>query len=239
MDRILEGQVALITGGGKGIGLGVARALAARGVRVALTGRDRSALDSALSRIDGDGIAIAMDVRDEKSIRSGVAEVVAWGGALDILVNNAGIGLLETPLLQTTTECWRDVIETNLTGAFIVTKAAWPALVDRKGQILNVSSIAGSQGYSGASAYCASKHGLNGFTEVLKKEGAEVGVRVLAICPGAVNTNIWDEEWASQDHRSRMMTIDQIGELAAQMLSTPRNIDLNSWIVVNSVSPWA
>jgi NAD(P)-dependent dehydrogenase (short-subunit alcohol dehydrogenase family) len=239
MSRTLEGQTALITGGGKGIGLGIAKALGERGVRLALTGRDRPALDSALSKINGDGIAIVMDVRDEQSIKSGMAEVAAWGGGLDILVNNAGIGLLETPLMQTTTESWRDIIETNLTGAFMVTKAAWPALVERKGQLLNVSSIAGSQGFSGAAAYCASKHGLNGFSEVLKKEGAEVGIRVLAICPGAVDTDIWDEEWASTDNRTRMMTIDQIGELSAQMLCTPRNIDLNSWIVLNSVSPWA
>ena len=140
--------------------------------------------------------------------------------------------------METTHEVWRDVIETNLTGAFMVTQAAWPMLTASKGQVLNVSSIAGTQGFSGASAYCASKHGLNGLTEVLKKEGADIGVRVLAICPGAVDTDIWDEKWASKDNRERMMTADQLGEIAAQMLSTPRNIELNSWIVVNAVSPW-
>lgn len=238
MNESLKGQVALITGGGKGIGLGIAKGLAARGVRLALTGRDRAALDKARKSLGDDGIAITMDVRDEGSVKRGVEEAAAWGGGLNILVNNSGIGVLETPLMETTHEVWRDVIETNLTGAFMVTQAAWPMLTATRGQVLNVSSIAGTQGYSGASAYCASKHGLNGLTEVLKKEGAEIGVRVLAICPGAVDTDIWDTKWASKDNRERMMTVDQLGEIAAQMLSTPRNIELNSWIVVNAVSPW-
>src|SRR5262245_9234474 len=108
MDRTLEGQIALITGGGKGIGLGIARALAARGARLALTGRDRSALDGALSSLKSDGIAIVMDVRNEQSIKQGIDKVVSWGGSIDILVNNAGIGLLDTPFLQTTLDQWRD-----------------------------------------------------------------------------------------------------------------------------------
>jgi len=239
MNESLKGQVALITGGGKGIGFGIAKGLAARGMRLALTGRDRTALETALASLGGNGIAIRMDVRDEKSVKRGVEEAAAWGGGLHVLVNNSGIGVLETPLMETTHEVWRDVIETNLTGAFMVTQAAWPLLTASKGQVLNVSSIAGTQGFSGASAYCASKHGLNGLTEVLKKEGADIGVRVLAICPGAVDTDIWDEKWASKDNRERMMTADQIGEITAQMLGTPRNIELNSWIVVNAVSPWS
>jgi NAD(P)-dependent dehydrogenase (short-subunit alcohol dehydrogenase family) len=239
MNDSLKGQVALITGGGKGIGLGIAKALAARGVRLVLTGRDRGALETALTSIGGEGLAITMDVRDEGSVERGVQQASAWGGGINIVVNNSGIGVLETPLMNTSHSVWRDVIETNLTGAFLVTQASWPLLVAAKGQLLNVSSIAGTQGFNGASAYCASKHGLNGFTEVLKKEGAEVGVRVLAICPGSVDTDIWDAKWASKEHRARMMTTDQLGEIAAQMLSTPRNIDLNSWIVVNATSPWS
>lgn len=239
VERPFEGQVALVTGEGKGIGLAIARGLVEDGAKVAVSGRHEASLKDAVSTFGSDGLAVVMDVRDEISVRDGIASVMAWAGRLDILVNNAGIGLLDTPLLETTTEAWRDVLETNLTGAFFVTKEAWPHLVESKGQVLSVSSIAGSQGFPGASAYCASKHGLSGFTEVLRKEGGPVGVRALALCPGAVDTDIWDEEWASYDHRARMMSPDQIGLLAAAMLATPRNIDLGPWVVLNRVSPWA
>lgn len=238
MKDALADRVALVTGGGKGIGFGIALALANRGARLAITGRDMDALDSAVNNLPASVRAVAMDVRDEISVRMGVKAVAEWGGTIDILVNNAGIGLLDTPLMDTSIEAWRNVIDTNLTGLFTVTKAAWPHLVEAKGQVLNVSSIAGSMGFAGASAYCASKFGVNGFTEVLKKEGSEVGVRALAICPGAVDTGIWEDEWASADVRSRMMSAEQIGHLAAEMLATDRNIELGPWVVQNVVSPW-
>lgn len=239
MEGILNGKVALVTGGGKGIGLGIAKALEARGAKVAITGRHPATLETAVNAMVCGGLALEMDVRDEESVRRGVEEAVNWGGGLDILVNNAGIGLLETPLSETTSEAWRDILETNLTGAFHVTKSAWPHLVASEGQVLNVSSISGTQGFSGASAYCASKFGLNGLTEVLKKEGAPVGVRVMAICPGAVDTDIWSGEWATGQERAKMMTPEQIGDLAAVMLGAPRNIDLSSLVVTNMVSPWS
>lgn len=239
MERAFEGQVALVTGGGKGIGLSIAKALATQGARVAISGRDRRALEAAALEIGDDVLTLGMDVRDEPSVLQGVTRTVEWGGRLDVLVNNAGIGLLETPLTETESEAWHDVLETNLTGAFYVTKAAWRHLADSKGQVLNVCSIAGKQGFAGASAYCASKFGLVGFTEVLKKEGAGLGIRALAICPGAVDTDIWNPKWASGEVRARMMTSDQIGVLAAQMLATPRNIELGEWVVLNAANPWA
>lgn len=238
MDRVLDGRVALVTGGGKGIGLGIAQALSDRGAKVAVTGRHQSTLDDAVAAL-GDGLAIEMDVRDEESVKQGISRAVEWADKLDILVNNAGIGLLETPLGQTSSDAWRDIIDTNLTGVFFATKAAWPHLSSSKGQVLNVASIAGKQGFVGGSAYCSSKFGLMGFTEVLKKEGAEVGIRVIAICPGAVDTDIWESKWANEDVRGRMMTSGQIGELAAQMLAAPRNLELDSWVVLNAKSPWA
>jgi len=238
MDRVFEGQVALVTGGGKGIGLGIAKALSVRGARVAVTGRHASSLEHAVAKM-GDGLAIEMDVRNEASVIRGIAQAMELAGRLDILVNNAGIGLLETPLSKTSSDAWRDVIDTNLTGVFFATRAAWPHLTESRGQVLNVASIAGKQGFVGATAYCASKFGLMGFTEVLKKEGSEIGVRVLAICPGAVDTDIWETEWASDDVRGRMMTSDQLGDLAAQMLAAPRNLELDSWVVLNAKSPWS
>jgi 3-oxoacyl-[acyl-carrier protein] reductase len=236
MDEVLGGKVVLVTGGGKGIGKAIAESLAKRGARVAVAGRHRETLEPVANSIGG--LAVILDVRDEASVARAVAEVVAWGGGLDVLVNNAGIGLLVTPLTDTTAEQWRDVLETNLTGPFLVTREAWPHLVAAQGQVLNLSSVSGTRGFNGASAYCASKFGLNGLTEVLKMEGTAVGVRALALCPGAIDTDIWGE-LASGDEKSRMMRSEQIGELAAHMLATPRNIDLGHWVVLNARDPFA
>lgn len=236
MDNSFAGQVALVTGGGKGIGRAIAGALAGRGAKVVVTGRDAVAFRTTAEQIGGH--AVQMDVRDAESISRAITDAVAWGGKLDILVNNAGIGLLATPMPETTERAWRDVIETNLTGPFMVTQSAWPHLVAAKGQILNISSIAGTAAFSGASAYCASKFGLNGFTEVLKIEGAPLGIRVLAMCPGAIATDIWGS-WADEAEKAKMMTPEQIGELAAIMLSTPRNIDLGHWRLNNVVDPFS
>ncbi len=232
-----DGQVALITGGGKGIGFGIASALAKLGADVAIAGRHKQTLEHAVSTLGGRGFAVSCDVRDENSVRDCIAAVVERAGRLDILVNNAGIGLLQTPLSETQSDAWLDVIDTNLNGAFYAAKAAWPHLVSAKGQILNVSSIAGTQGFSGASAYCASKFGLLGLTEVLKIEGAQVGVRVLAICPGPVDTDIWGS-WATGNERSRMMRPDDLARTAISMLAAPRNTALSPLVVTNAVSPW-
>lgn len=235
MDPVVGGKVALVTGAGKGVGKAIAQSLAARGAKVAVAGRHRSSLDAVAEEIDG--FAAVMDVRDEVAVTGAVQRVAEWGGGIDILVNNAGIGLLSTPLMDTSLERWQDVIETNLTGAFLVTRSAWPYLQAAAGQVLNVSSVAGTQGFSGCSAYCASKFGLNGLSEVLRIEGGAHGVRVLSLCPGAIETEIWGD-LASEAEKSRMMQPGQVGEIAATMLATPRNIDLGTWVVLNSRDPF-
>lgn len=236
MERILEGKIALVTGGGKGIGRAIATSLAQQGAKVAVSGRHMDVLEAVADSVSG--LAVTMDVRDEASVRGAVAAVVDWGGSLDVLVNNAGIGLLSTTLRETTSEGWREVLDTNLSGPFLVTREAWPHLCETQGQILMVSSVAGTRGFHGASAYCASKFGLNGLTEVLKLEGAEFGVRVLAVCPGAIATDIWGD-MVSTDELDRMMEPAQIGDLAARMLTTPRNIDLGKWVILNAKDPFA
>ncbi|MCW5937507.1 MAG: SDR family NAD(P)-dependent oxidoreductase [Fimbriimonadaceae bacterium] len=239
MERFFEGQVALVTGGGKGIGLAIAQALADRGARVAVTGRNLGTLQQAVRILATEGLALAMDVRDQASVEVGVGQVAAWGGRLDLVVNNAGLGLIMTPLGQTSPQAWRDVLETNLTGAFLVTRAAWPHLVASRGQVLNVSSIAGTQGFHGSSAYSASKFGLNGFTEVLKLEGQPLGVRALSLCPGSVDTDIWSD-LASAEQRARMLTAAQVAKVAVEALAAPRNMEFaNPLVVTNAESPFA
>lgn len=240
MEQTFAGQVALVTGGGQGIGLAMAKALAARGARVAVTGRRMATLGPAAASLGANGTAVQMDVRDDGAVRQAVDQVTKWGGRLDILVNNAGIGVLETPILETTPEVFRDVMETNLTGTFVVTQAAWPHLVASRGQILNISSIAGTMGYAGASAYCSSKWAMNGLTLVLKEEGKAHGIRAMALCPGAIDTDIWTDSLADKEVRDKMISPDQLAGLAMAMLEAPRNMELpNPWIVTNTVSPWS
>jgi len=191
MKKELRGQVALVTGGSKGIGYGIAQALVAQGVQVVITGRDGAALVEARTRLQDAGGSVegyAVDVRDYASVRHAVTETVARFGGLDVVVNNAGLGRF-IPIADMTPEQWSETIDTNLTGVFNVCHAALPELRKRGGgYIFNISSLAGKNAFVGAGAYCASKAALNQFGEVLNQEVRHDNIRVTTIAPGSVAT---------------------------------------------------
>ncbi len=192
MKKELRGQVALVTGGSKGIGLGIARALVAQGVHVAITGRGASSLDDAKRALEGlsggQVLTLAVDVRDHAGMTAAVGDIVARFGGLDIVVNNAGMGTF-VPVSEMTHEAWTALIDTNLTGVFNTCRAAIPALRARGGgYIINISSLAGKNAFVGAAAYCASKAGLNAFSETLMLEVRHDNIRVTCIAPGSVAT---------------------------------------------------
>jgi 3-oxoacyl-[acyl-carrier protein] reductase len=191
MKKQLRGQVALVTGGSKGIGLGIAESLVAAGVSVAITARNPAELDEAKRRLESKGAAveaIAVDVRDHAAVHKAVATTVSRFGGLDIVVNNAGVGRFVS-VAEMSSQQWSDVIDTNLTGVFNVCHAAIPELRTRGGgYIINISSLAGKNAFVGASAYCASKAGLNQFSEVLMQEVRHDNIRVTSIAPGSVST---------------------------------------------------
>lgn len=192
MKKELRGQVALVTGGSKGIGLGIARALVAEGVNVAITGRGEKSLAEAAQQLETSGagavLTLAADVRDHAAVERAVDAVVSRFGGLDIVVNNAGIGTF-VHAADMTHDQWSQVIDTNLTGVFNVCHAAIPALRRRGGgYILNISSLAGRNSFVGAAAYCASKAGLNAFSETLMQEVRHDNIRVTCIAPGSVST---------------------------------------------------
>jgi NAD(P)-dependent dehydrogenase (short-subunit alcohol dehydrogenase family) len=186
----LAGRHAVVTGGGRGIGAAIARALAARGAVVTVMGRtlpDLQTLAATLTQDDGvRARAVACDVTDPASVTEAFADAVGECGPVRILVNNAGVttaaSLADTPL-----EVWDHVLRVNLTGAFLCAQAVLPAMLDaRAGRIVNVASTAGLKGYPKTTAYCASKHGLVGFTRALAVETARAGITVNAVCPGYV-----------------------------------------------------
>ena len=183
--------VSLVTGGGRGIGRAIAHALAGPDTCVAVAGRTRGELDSAardLERLGGKALAIEMDVTSEESVAAGMRELGHVAAHLDVLVNNAGVGGGE-PVAGSSTARWRRIIDTNVTGMYLVTREAI-GLMREGGRIVNISSVLGRFGVPGYTAYCASKHGVIGFTRALALELAPRSITVNALCPGWVDTEM-------------------------------------------------
>ena len=184
-------KVSLVTGGGRGIGRAIAHALAGPDTCVAVAARRRSELDSAardLERLGGKALAIEMDVTSEESVAAGMRELGRVAAHLDVLVNNAGVGGGE-PVAGSSTARWRRIIDTNVTGMYLVTREAIGLMCDG-GRIVNISSVLGRFGVPGYTAYCASKHGVIGFTRALALELARRSITVNALCPGWVDTEM-------------------------------------------------
>ena len=220
---ILDGTVAIVTGGSRGIGRAIAGALVARGARVAINGRDPGALreaESALRRSaaggngrgtgrggDGDGaervLAVQADVSREEDANKLVSQTIERFGGLDLLVNNAGVGRFAN-VADMPTDRWREVIDTNVSGVFFCCRAALPHLKTRGGGwIINISSLASENPFIGGAAYCASKAALNAFTEALMLETRYDNIRVSMILPGSVQTEFAAPLTSSPAHPSR------------------------------------
>lgn len=187
----LRGRVAVVTGASRGIGLAVARRLAAEGARLAITARDGKALDEAAASLQGAGaevICVAGDVTDERYDESLAQAVQRQWGAADILVNNAG-NARSAPFLKTDRALWDSMLAINATSAFLVTRAFLPGMVQRGyGRIVVIASIAGKRGAPYIAAYSASKFAVLGMVSSLASEMAGKGITVNAVCPGYVDT---------------------------------------------------
>lgn len=187
----LEGKVAVVTGGGRGIGRAVALGLAREGARVVVaarsTGQVRQVAEE-IARHGGEAVAIECDVSQEAAVKAMISEVINRYGRLDVLVNNAGVGNIR-PVWGTPQASFERVLAVNLVGTFLCTKHAWrPMRQGGGGAIINVSSLGGLHGYPLLSAYCASKWGQIGFTLACAEEGKADGIRVNAIAPGKADT---------------------------------------------------
>jgi 2-hydroxycyclohexanecarboxyl-CoA dehydrogenase len=181
----LEGRVALVTGGAKGIGAAIVAALAARGARVVALDRDPVAPPAGVR-------ARQADVGDYAAVDAAVQATMAEFGRLDIVVNNAGWDRVQ-PFIENTPDLWDTLVRVNLIGVFNVTHAALRAFAGRPGRIINVASDAGRAGSSGEAAYSACKGGVIAFTKAIAREGARSGVLVNCVCPGPTATPLLDE----------------------------------------------
>jgi len=190
MAEGLKGRHALVTGGGRGIGLAIARALLSEGASVTLLGRDRGRLESAAAGLNGVVAIETADVVEPKQVVAAFTAAAERAGAIDILVNNAGQAV-SRPLVKTDPAFWHQLLGANLTGTFLCTQQVLPAMLERSyGRIINVASTAGLKGYAYCTAYCAAKHGVVGFTRALALEVAARNVTVNAVCPGYTETDI-------------------------------------------------
>lgn len=231
----LDGQVALITGGGRGIGAATAKLLAQHGATVVLIARTQAQLEATAAQIrDAGGKAywFAADVADEGALREAVQGALSINGGINILVNNAGfIRAFGEVATSDPTEWWH-TLEGNLKGMYLTTRLVLPSMLEQgRGQILNVLSVAGTRAFAGLSAYsCAKAAGLM-FTRVLAKEVRKQGVRVMAILPGAVDTAIWGDGEGIPD-RARMIRPETVARLIVQMLTTPDDATVDELLVL-------
>jgi NAD(P)-dependent dehydrogenase (short-subunit alcohol dehydrogenase family) len=215
----LEGKIVLITGGSRGIGFAIAETVVARGARVTITGRSVADLEGAQSRLGPEALAAPADARRPDEVQRAVQATVERYGGLDVLVNNAGIGIFKNAADMSAAE-WQSIIDTNLTGVFHYCHAAIPQLRRRGGGwIINISSLAGKNPFSGGAAYCASKAGLNAFSEALMQEVRYDDIRVTCVMPGSVATGFGgrgapaNAEWKIQP--------EDVGQVVVDLLLMP------------------
>ena len=220
---MFTGKVAVVTGGSRGIGLAIARALLERGAQVAITATSDATLRTgveALEKVSGSAavLPIRADVRRHEQVEQAIETVARHFGGLDVLVNNAGIGVFR-PVADMTVDEWHRVIDTNLTGVFYCCRAVLPHLRSRGGGwIINISSLAGTNAFPEAAAYCASKAALNAFSEALMQEVRHDGVRVAYVMPGSVRTDFTHPTSGPDDWK---LAPGDVAQVVADLIAHP------------------
>lgn len=228
----LTGKNALITGAGKGIGRAVAVALAKEGVNLGLIARTESDLKDLaveLQREYSIKVSIApADISNSAEAEASAAKLKQELGSVDILINNAGIAKFGT-LLEMDPEEWKRILDVNVMGTYNVTRAVLPDLVaQNSGDIINVASTAGERGFATGSAYCASKFALMGMTESLAQEVRKHNIRVTALTPSTVNTDLASNAGLKIGDEDRMMQPEDVADLVLAALKLPARVFLKT-----------
>lgn len=226
MRQNLENKTALITGGSKGIGYGIAAALVEQGMKVAITGRSKEGVEAAAEQLNkigkGKAFGIEADVRDYSSQENAVEKVMEKWGRLDLLIANAGIGHFAS-IEDLTLAQWHETIDTNLTGVFYSIKAAFNALKESKGFFISISSLAGTNFFAQGSAYNASKFGVTGFTQAVMLDIRKHGIRCTTIMPGSVAT--YFNNHVPNEKDAWKIQIEDLGQIVVDLMQMhPRTL---------------
>ncbi len=212
----MEKKTILITGASRGIGRAIAKRLSSAH-NVALFARDKSALESLRTELGA--MVFAGDIRREEDIRACVDAALKSFGRIDVLVNNAGIGSFKRTD-QFSREEFREIFEVNVEGTFLFTKYVLPGMMQNLGgHIINISSVAGLNGFKGGSAYAASKFAVNGFTESLREDVKEFGIAVTALCPGSVATDFGGGSAQAMMARDYALTPDDVARTVEYLVN--------------------
>jgi NAD(P)-dependent dehydrogenase (short-subunit alcohol dehydrogenase family) len=233
-------QVAIVTGGGSGIGQGVGLALAREGARVAVCGRRVGALERTVATIKetgGDALAVQADVSQVEDVERLVSQTLEAYGRVDILVNNAGIGG-SGQIHEHDVATWDRVMAVNLRGPFLTARALLPLMREQGGgHIINISSESGLEYYQGDGAYGVAKHALNALGEYIQRENQELGIRVDTVCPGMVVTEM-TEGSAGLDH-DKCLYPEDIADLVMWLLTRRPNIKIGRPVLIQTMeNPW-
>ncbi len=220
----LQGKVAFITGGTKGIGYGIAEALLKQGVHVAITSRSEEAAQEAVRTLNSFGNesvyakGYEADVRSLESQQKAVSQAIQEFGAIDFVIANAGLGHFAS-VEELTSEQWQETIDTNLTGVFYTLKATLDALKKSEGYFITISSLAGTNFFAGGAAYNASKFGVTGFTQAAMLDLRGYNIKTTTIMPGSVATHFNGNE--PDDGDAWKIQIEDIGQMVVQLLNIP------------------
>ena len=226
--KSIQGKTAFITGGSKGIGLGIAHTLMTNGMNVVITSRKKESAEAAADQLNqdtatkGSALGLAADVRNYDEQVTAVAKAVKVYGGIDLMVANAGLGHFGS-IEDLSIAQWNEVIDTNLTGAFYSFKAVLEALKKSKGYYISISSLAGTNFFAGGTAYNASKFGVTGFTQAAMLDVRQSGIKVSTIMPGSVSTYFNGNEPSNKD--AWKIQAEDIGELVLDLLKmNPRTL---------------
>ncbi len=231
-ERSLEGQVALVTGATRGLGLAIAERLSAEGAAVAVVGRDAGRAAGVAARLARGGnaaVGLSADVSSWTAAQTVVRDVRAQLGPVDIVVTAAGVGAIGT-VVEADPADWRLMMEANYLGTAYIVKAALPEMLTRgSGDIIAVASAGGTRGYPEWSGYCASKWAVVGFMECLAQEVTDQGIRASTLCPGGVDTPFWDDlnkdvHRAGTETRAGLMRPEDVAETVMLQLRLPRSV---------------
>jgi len=235
---LLAGKIALVTGGGTGIGKAIAGAILAEEAKVIIIGRTESKLIEAQKELGSGSEIMVCDITDESQVNKVYETIMSNHGKLDILINNAGT-LFKEKAYEMSYESWKKVIDVNLNGAFLCARGAMKIMVNQKsGRIINIGSISGQMGRALNAPYTSSKFGLEGLTRAFALDGREHGVAVSIIHPGNVATDIMSKEEILAREKEGFVLLEDLEKLAVTMLTMSPNVNILGSVILPITQPY-